>query len=72
MLNPNPECKKECSFSGSGSMTTLMGYTPTWDKHGNMTSRDPNITTSEIRCSTCGKRWLSRTQYGETTYLEQG
>lgn len=70
MSNPNPGCDKECRFAYGVSMTTAMYFTPVFDKHGNNVNPDGNITTSEVSCGVCGKRWTSRTQFGKTEFSE--
>ena len=64
------DCPREdCSISGGNSgMSTCMGWSPSYDKHGNRTSRgDPNIFTTSLMCSKCGASWRLSTQYGKTT-----
>ena len=60
--------RDDCSISAVGpSRSTLMAWTPTYDKHGNRIDRgDPNIHSTTMRCWTCGSEWLLSTQYGET------
>lgn len=72
MKNPNPQCPKDdCLFIQDGpSFTTAMYCNPVYDKHGNMVSKDYNISTCDVKCLKCEKRWISRTQAGETTYEE--
>lgn len=67
------DCEREdCSISGGAyGFSTCMGWTPTYDKHGNRTDRgDPNTHTTSMRCASCGKQWAITTQYGETTVKE--
>lgn len=71
MINPNPKCEKECSFSFYGGMSTCMAYYPTYDKHGNETSKDPNTHTSNVRCNTCNREWHIARCRGETTITEE-
>lgn len=65
------DCQREdCSLTDHGTTSTCMGFTPTYDKRGNRSDAgDPNITTTEWRCSKCPKRWVARTQYGKTEIL---
>jgi hypothetical protein len=52
------DCKREdCALVSYGSMTTLMGWSQTYDKHGNPNARDPNTTTTVYECKTCGTEW---------------
>ena len=70
MSNPNPSCEKECMFHQGVSMTTAMHYTPVFDKHVINLNPDGNVTSSSVKCSTCGKEWTSSTQYGKTAFKE--
>lgn len=71
MSNPNPGCKQDCRFSYGTTMTTLMYFEPIYDKMGNNVNPDGNITSGSVSCSVCGKKWLSRMQFGYTEYTEQ-
>ena len=53
-------CDKNCAIQQTRSYTTLIGWTPTYDKWGTVTTKDPNTTTSEYKCLTCGKTWKHR------------
>lgn len=66
----NPECEREdCRFQQtSPGMTTCMYYPPIYDKYGNNTNPDMNITTYNIKCSVCEKEFHAREQAGNTTY----
>lgn len=68
--SPNPSCNNDCRFVQGQSMTTMAYYHPAFDKYGNDINPNGNTSTCEISCTVCGKVWLSRTQYGETTYTE--
>lgn len=61
--------RQDCSISMPNSaFVTALAYMPTYDRNGNRTDRgDPNTTTRSLSCTTCGKSWIARTQYGETT-----
>lgn len=68
---PNLDCDKDCRFQEDGmSMTTCMYFPPTYDKHGNNTNPDGNITSGALRCTVCNRRWSYSRQYGETQYAE--
>lgn len=69
-MNPNPTCDKDCRFHYGVSMTTAMYFAPVFDKHGNNLNPDGNITSSDVSCSVCGKKWISKSQYGKTEYFE--
>lgn len=66
--NPNPDCEKECLFSQSESVKTLMAYHPMYDKHGNNINPDRNITRYVVHCHTCGKAWRAEETMGNTTF----
>jgi hypothetical protein len=62
--------REDCRLQADGpGSQTLLGWIPTFDKHGNLIGRgDPNIMTCYMHCVTCGARWTESTQYGVTTY----
>lgn len=68
------DCQRDdCSLSAIGGVVTCLAWTPTYDKNGARTDRgDPNIHSSRLVCSTCGRRWSVQTQYGETTVTLDG
>ena len=70
MRFPNPNCELQCSFSESYRATTCVYYPPMYDKNGNNTNADGNVTTWSVSCGTCGKKWKAKQQYEETTYDE--
>ena len=71
MNNPNPNCPREdCRFCVGIEMTTSMYYPPVYDKQGNNINPDGNVTSGEMTCSTCNKKWKYSTQYGETIFQE--
>ena len=71
MMNPNPECPREdCKFTNHRSYTTSAYYPPIYDKNGVNTNPDGNITTSTLKCLTCGKKWNCTSQFNLTTYEE--
>jgi hypothetical protein len=69
--NPNPNCEKECLFTKSGSMSTLMAYIPMYDKNGNNVNPDRNIISYNISCVVCGKLWSAEECMGETSFRER-
>ena len=71
MINPNPQCDKECRFSEGMMTMTAMGWQPEYDKHGKLLNSNPNIRTTDMWCNTCGLRWTIRTQSGKTTIEEK-
>ena len=57
-----PECQKAgllSNVSCLGSMSTLMGWHPHWDKEGNFHSHDLNTHTRSFRCDN-GHRWQTK------------
>nr|QMP83155.1 MAG: hypothetical protein [Caudoviricetes sp.] len=71
MNNPNPNCaNSDCKFQVGIEMTTSVYYPPTYDKHGNNINPDGNVSSGEMTCTTCNKKWKYTRQYGETTFQE--
>lgn len=70
-MNPNPNCQNDCRFVEVGpSMTTSMYFPPVYDKNGNNTNPDGNITSGTLSCRICNKTWSYSTQYSNTQYRE--
>lgn len=69
-INPNPKCEKECRFSTGLMMTTAMAWMPEYDKYGKLLNSNPNIRTTDMSCSECGKQWTI-TQQSEKTTIEE-
>ncbi len=64
--------RSDCNITERSGVSTLVAWTPTYDKLGNRTDRgDPNSYTSELRCSKCGQQWSVVTRFGETTITAQ-
>lgn len=62
------DCDREdCAVTYEGASITCMGWAQTYDKRGNLTARDPNISTSGFHCSKCGTKWTVRSQLGNDT-----
>ncbi len=62
------DCERDdCRLWSSGGVSTCMGWTPTYDKHGNQTDDDPNTHSSQWKCSSCRREWLVSTRRGERT-----
>ena len=60
------DCAREdCSVAASGCTRTLLGWTPTFDKQGRFTNRDPNTTTTHYRCAVCDRTWKVASQDGQ-------
>lgn len=58
-----PGCSRDdCSIRIVSGSVTLAYYPPTFDKLGMNTNRDRNITTSNKRCTSCGKSWTEQWQ----------
>jgi hypothetical protein len=63
----------ECRITNLGGMSTMLGWSPTYDGDGNRTDRgNPNSLTEWWHCRTCNRRWSSKTKFGETTYDWEG
>ncbi len=56
--------REECQIAHLGGMSTAMAYMPVYDKHGNLTSHDPNTVSENRACYTCGARWTVWRQAG--------
>lgn len=70
-MNPNPNYEGECRFTSIGmSFTTCAYYPPVYDKHGNNTNPDRNVTSGKLSCLTCNKQWNYAEQFGETIFEE--
>jgi hypothetical protein len=55
------ETPERCRISANGpGMTTCAYYPPIYDGYGNNINPDRNITTSPMRCATCGKEWIEK------------
>lgn len=68
---PNPNCPRhDCRYVVGVEMTTSMYYQPVYNKHGQNVNPDGNVTSGEMTCSTCNRKWTYKTQYGNTTYKE--
>jgi hypothetical protein len=60
-------CQREdCSIISHGSITTLIAWTPSYDKNGNLQGEDPNDVISRYECRTCGKQWQIASGGGRT------
>lgn len=62
----NPECDRtDCEIKHIGSMTTLLSYTPVYDREGNMIHNgDPNTVTDTYHCRQCNATWMTKTHNG--------
>ena len=62
-LQMKVECEREdCRIVSLGSYTTCLGWTPIYDKHGNLLNSDPNKITTEYKCTVCGNNWIETKQ----------
>jgi hypothetical protein len=48
----------DCAITSGYTTITCMGWTPTYDKRGNLLNRNPNTTTASYRCTTCKAEWI--------------
>lgn len=62
---PCPDKRTDCAFSGGGMCTTLLGWTPVYDRAGKLLNADPNTITRTVSCHTCRRQWLTRTRGGK-------
>lgn len=49
--------RPDCSLADRGSRSTLLAWTPTYDRNGILQTEDPNETIRIMECVTCGKQW---------------
>lgn len=56
--------RTDWSVQIGASVSTLLAWTPAYDRSGNLTGSDPNKTTRQPRCITCGRSWTVTTQAG--------
>lgn len=71
MINPNPTCELDCRFTEGVKSRTCAYYQPIYDKHGNNTNPDLNITSYSMGCLTCGMEWIVNEKNGTTTIAEK-
>ena len=58
------DCPQEdCIIRFGGMSRTMLAWRPSYDKKGNMSGLDPNVTTTEVFCDTCKKTWIVKGQY---------
>lgn len=71
MQVPNHNCpRNDCRYVVGVEMTTSVYYKPIYNKQGENINPDGNVTSGEMYCSSCNKKWTYKTQYGNTTYKE--
>lgn len=59
-------CSGECRIADHGGHRTLLAWTPTYDRDGNLLNSDPNTYTCLMDCRTCGKAWTVVQKSGGT------
>lgn len=65
MIGLTKDCpRNDCRLTVGMSSTTLLGWSPVYDKHGDRIDSDPNWTTVEYRCARCKVAWKVRTREG--------
>lgn len=70
-MNIDCETKDKCRLRETSiGSTTCLYYPPVYDGNGINTNPDMNVTSSRIKCDTCGKEFIKAVQGGETTYEE--
>lgn len=62
-------CKGDCRVSLEGGVSTLVGWTPVYDRHGQLLNEDPNTHTQGAYCGACRKRWTVSQTAGKTTIV---
>lgn len=69
-IDGGPGCiRDDCEVIESGNLSTMVHYPPIFDKQGNNTNPDRNITTVVKRCKSCGKTWNESYENGTRTYF---
>jgi hypothetical protein len=64
--------RADCSLYEAGGVTTLLGWSACYDKHGNrINGVDPNVHKSSLVCASCCRQWIMRSQGGQTTISEK-
>jgi transposase-like protein len=49
--------REDCSILDHGSITTLIAWSPSYDKNGNIQGTNPNTVITRYECRMCGKQW---------------
>ena len=62
---------EDCRYMTGGSTRTLMYFPPIYDKIGRNINPDRNIATTEVRCTTCGKKWIVKERGNEQIELKE-
>lgn len=67
------DCPREdCAIQDRGSTSTLLAWSPTYDKNGNRIDKgDPNTRTTKYIRRSCYREWYVSTQYGESKITER-
>ena len=68
--NPNPGCAGECRFEESARSTTLLYYTPIYDKNGVNVNPDANTSRWKVYCRACQKAWEAVSKLDNTKFTE--
>ena len=55
-----------CQISFGPGTSTLIGWSPSYDKKGRITSNNPNRTTTPAWCNKCGRRWSITSANGQS------
>lgn len=67
-----PDCPDntpdECSFLHGSTCSTLLGWTPEYNRKGELLNSDPNTRSTRISCRKCGNTWIKTTQHGKTDF----
>lgn len=50
------DCQRDdCRIQNKGGTSTLLGWSPAFDRNGNQVAQDPNRYVTVFQCATCGK-----------------
>ena len=60
-----------CRLAVGPTDSTLIGYTPVYDRYGKRTNRDPNTHRCNIRCEACGTAWRVTERDGEAVIFDR-
>ena len=65
-----PNDKDHPSFHSFGGTSTLMGWTPKYDKQGRPLNANPNTKEEAFKCSVCGAEARKRTKCWRITFID--
>jgi len=57
MIIPDPDCNRQCRYTRGITSTTMVCDPPLYDREGNKINSDRNVTSYEMHCIACDRRW---------------